>query len=93
MYFNVIKYKFRTVDKISDVRHYTVNTSSGDFSIPVTDQVIDLRVDFIITLRTFSQCVCKANRILHVTKHSFVTWIHTFLDYVLYISLVRLHPD
>ena len=53
MSFNVIKYKFRTVGKISDVRHYTVNTSFGDFSIPwpVTDQVIDQGVDFIITLR------------------------------------------
>ena len=48
---NVIKYKFRTVGKISNVRHYTVNTSSGDFSIPVTDQAIDQGVDFIITFR------------------------------------------
>ena len=36
------KCKFMTECKISDVRHYTVNTSSGDFSIPVTDQEIDL---------------------------------------------------
>ena len=29
------------MDKISDVRHYTVNTSSGDFSISVADHLAD----------------------------------------------------
>ena len=33
-----------TVGKILDVGYYTMNTPSGDFSISVTDQEIDLLV-------------------------------------------------
>ena len=48
--------------KVSDVRHYTmnINTFSGDFFIPVTDQEIDLEIVFENNLKFtnhFSQCV------------------------------------
>ena len=46
MSFNITKFKFMTVDKISDVRHYTANKSCSDFFVSVTDQEIDLRVVF-----------------------------------------------
>jgi len=35
-----------TVDGSSNARHYSMDTSSGDFSISVTDEETDLRVGF-----------------------------------------------
>ena len=84
MSFNMTKCKFMTVDKISDARNYTMNTSFGDFSILDTDQEIDLRVvfeNYLKFINHVSQCIRKANRILNVIKHSFVIWIHVFIDY------------
>ena len=46
MSFYVTKCKFMTGSRISDVKHYTMNTPSVDFSIPATDQEIDLGVVF-----------------------------------------------
>ena len=87
--------KFMTVGKISDVRHYTINISSGDFSIPVTDEEIDLRVVFENILKFanhVSQCVHKVSRILGVIKHSFCN-LDPHIFTLLYISLVRHRLD
>ena len=83
--------------KVSDVRHYTmnINTSSGDFFIPVTDQDIDWEVVFENNLKFtnhVSQCVHKANRILSVIKHSFCN-LDPHIFRLFYISLVRPHLD
>ena len=74
MSFNMTKCKFMTVDKISDARNYTMNTSFGDFSILDTDQEIDLGVvseNYLKFTNHVSQCIHKANKILDVIKHSF----------------------
>ena len=70
-------------------------TSSGDFSIPVTDQEIDLRVVFKNNLKFInhvSQYVHKANRILGAIKYSFCN-LDPHIFRLLYISLVRPHLD
>ena len=80
--------------KILDVRHYTVNKPSGDFSIPVTDQEADPGEFFENNLLKFanhvSQYVRKANNILAigVIKHSFCN-LDPHIFRLLYISLVR----
>ena len=57
MSFNITKCKFMTVGKISDDGHYTMNTSSGDFSNPVSDQEIDLGVVLKIARLKFTSHV------------------------------------
>ena len=46
MFFHITKYKFIMVGQVSHARHYSMNTSFGDFSILVTDKEIDLGVVF-----------------------------------------------
>ena len=82
-----------TLGEITDVRHYTMNTSSGEFLIPVTDQEIDLGVVFKNNFKfsnPASQCVCKTNRVLGVIKHSFCN-LDPHIFRLLYVSLVRPH--
>ena len=89
-----------TVGKISDVRHYTMNTSFGEFLIPVTDQEIDLGVVFENNFKFtnhVSQRVCKVNRVLGGIKHSCcnldpqifrLLYISLFIPYLYYASSV-----
>ena len=68
-----------------------MNTSSGEFSVTVTNQRSDVGVAFEnnLLINHVGQCVHKANRILNVIKHSFCNLHpHIFLI-ILYISLVR----
>ena len=58
-----------TIDVSSNVRHYTMDTSSGDFSISVTDKETDLGVVFSNNFKFANHviyCVHKANRILGI---------------------------
>ena len=95
MSFNNTKCRFMTVGRISNARHYTMDTYSGDFSIPITEEETDLGVVFNKNLKFtnhVSHCVRKANRILGIINHTFRK-LNPHIFRLLYVSLVRPHLE